>query len=477
MTKFLQKNKFFKSIRFNIIVLVLLAGLIPSIILSMVLLQMYERRSISAKEINVITQSQVLVTRLVTNGYAEDEISDASLEAQIDLLASYYDGRIMVIDSGYKVLYDTYGMDDKKTIVSQMAFDALGGTDSVRYDSDNSYIEAALPIKDSDSDTVYGAILLSVSTGEITGNIIYMMNNAAIITVAVVLLIGIIAVFGSYKLIKPFNNISDTIDQMQMDYENEPLSITDYAETEKISEAFNEMLSRMKTLDDSRQEFVSNVSHELKTPLAAVKVLADSLRGQEDVPVELYREFMEDIGEEIDRENEIINDLLSLVKLDLSTGVLNISDVNVNEMVSLCIKRLEPLSGKKNLEIVFENLRPVIAQIDEVKMTLAITNLIENAIKYNVEGGFIHIGLNADDDFFYLKVEDSGIGMEEEDLNMIFERFYRADKSHSKEISGTGLGLAIVRNTVLMHRGAIKADSKPGEGSTFTMRIPLKNMS
>ena len=240
-----------------------------------------------------------------------------------------------------------------------------------------------------------------------------------------------------------------------------------------MSESFNQLFGRMKTIDDSRQEFVSNVSHELKTPLTSMKVLADSINAMEDAPVELYKEFMEDITNEIERENKIITDLLSLVKMDKSAADLNISSININEMLELILKRLRPIAEKQNIELVLETFRPVTAEIDEVKLTLAITNLVENAIKYNRENGWVHVTLNADYQYFYVKVEDSGIGIPEDSLEHIYERFYRVDKSHSREIGGTGLGLAITRNAVLMHRGAIKAYSTEGEGTIFTVRIPL----
>ena len=237
------------------------------------------------------------------------------------------------------------------------------------------------------------------------------------------------------------------------------------------------MLKRMKTLDDSRQEFVSNVSHELKTPITSMKVLADSLLMQEDVPVELYKEFMGDIAEEIDREDKIINDLLSLVKMDRKAADVNIQETNINELLELIVKRLKPIAGKQNIDLVLESFKPVMAEIDETKLTLAISNLVENAIKYNKEDGWVHLSLNSDHKYFYVKVEDSGIGIPEDAQEHIFERFYRVDKSHSREIGGTGLGLAITRSAVLMHRGAIKVYSKEGEGTTFTVRIPLTYMA
>ena len=249
--------------------------------------------------------------------------------------------------------------------------------------------------------------------------------------------------------------------------------VSDYTEIEAISDAFNDMLGKMRVIDNSRQEFVSNVSHELKTPLTSMKVLADSLLGQGDVPAELYKEFMGDIAEEIERENKIINDLLSLVKMDKSAGGLNISVVNINDLLETIMKRVRPIAEKQNIELVLESFRPVSAEIDEVKLSLALTNLVENAIKYNKEDGWVHVSLNADHKYFFVRVEDSGIGIPEDSLEHIYERFFRADKSHSREIGGTGLGLAITRNAVLMHRGAIKAHSKEGEGTIFTVRIPL----
>ena len=228
-------------------------------------------------------------------------------------------------------------------------------------------------------------------------------------------------------------------------------------------------------MDESRQEFVSNVSHELKTPLTSMKVLADSINSMPDAPIELYQEFMEDITNEIERETKIINDLLSLVKMDKSAADLNITTVNINELLEQILKRLQPIADRQQVELVLESFRPVTADVDEVKLTLALSNLVENAIKYNkIDGtGWVHVSLNADHQYFFVKVEDSGMGIPEDSLEHIYERFYRVDKSHSREIGGTGLGLAITRNSIIMHRGAIKVYSVLGEGTTFDVRIPL----
>ena len=137
------------------------------------------------------------------------------------------------------------------------------------------------------------------------------------------------------------------------------------------------------------------------------------------------------------------------------------------------MKRLRPIAQKRDVELVYESVRPVTAAVDEVKLTLAISNLVENAIKYNKEHGWVKVKLDADHQFFTIEVADSGIGIPEESLEHIYERFYRVDKSRSREIGGTGLGLAITRNAIIMHRGSIKVVSEEGVGTTFTVKIPL----
>ena len=159
--------------------------------------------------------------------------------------------------------------------------------------------------------------------------------------------------------------------------------------------------------------------------------------------------------------------------MDKKAADIKVEEKNINELLELIVKRLRPIADQHEVELILETFKPVTAQVDETKLSLAISNLIENAVKYNKEDGWVRISLNSDHKYFYVKVEDSGLGIPEEDQEHIFERFYRVDKSHSREIGGTGLGLAITRSAILMHRGAVKVYSKEGEGTTFTVRIPL----
>ena len=220
------------------------------------------------------------------------------------------------------------------------------------------------------------------------------------------------------------------------------------------------------------------MSHELKTPITSIRVLADSLMGMEEVPVELYREFMSDISDEIDRESQIIEDLLTLVRMDKSAeSQMKISQVHINHELEMILKRLRPIAKRSNVELILESIREVTADVDKVKLNLAVTNLVENAIKYNVDSGWVRVTLDADHKYFYVKVADSGIGIPEDSVDHIFERFFRVDKARSREVGGTGLGLSITKNVIQMHHGVIDVESTQGEGTTFSMRIPLNYVS
>lgn len=471
-------RNFLKSMKFRLICLFMLIGILTGILIRTGILTAYEKHAVSNRSVDVIGQAKILANQMVSTDYINGAESE-SITSQLQQMSRVYDGRILLIDSSFHIIKDTYDLDTDKTIISEEVIKSFRGEDSMNYDVDNHYVEMTIPLTtdnvESGEKSIIGVLLISVSTDSILANLEYMRNAALVLQIFGAVLLFAVSVFLSVRLTNPLKNMASSIAEIQNGYGtgDGELMIKDYSETVQISEKFNKLYSRMKMLDDSRQEFVSNVSHELKTPLTSMKVLADSLNGQEDVPVELYREFMLDIGNEIERENKIINDLLSLVKMDKSASDLNITSVNINEMLDLILKRLKPIAEKQHVDLVLESFRPVTAEIDEVKLTLAITNLVENAIKYNKEDGWVHVSLNADYQYFYLKVEDSGIGIPEDSLEHIYERFYRVDKSHSREIGGTGLGLAITRNAILMHRGAIKVFSTEGEGTLFTVRIPL----
>ncbi len=481
----LRNIKILRSLKSRIFLILLIVGLIPCVSMRYAILQNYEQRAVNVKISDVSTQLRILANHLITYHYLQVTSSEV-INAELDQLSSLYDGRVLVINNDLKVVKDTYGISENKTIISEEVVRCIKGENTSRYDRNNGYVEMTIPITETvplggnekeakeRKEIVRGVMLVSASTDSISVTMEILSRKALIVEVIVIIVTTIVSVLAAKILIRPFEKITEALDEAQEGYSSDPISVTDCVETEHIGDAFNRVLGRMKVLDTSRQEFVSNVSHELRTPITSMKVLADSLISQKDVPVELYQEFMEDIAEEIDREDEIITDLLSLVKMDRTAADLNITEVDINALVELIMRRLRPIAQNRDVEVVYESVRPVTAAVDEVKITQVISNLVENAIKYNKEHGWVRVKLDADHQYFSVEVADSGIGIPAESIDHIYERFYRVDKSRSREIGGTGLGLAITRSAILMHRGTIKVESIEGEGTTFTIRIPLK---
>lgn len=494
----LRRTKFLRSLRVRIFLIVFFVGIIPSIIMRYGILNNYEDRAIAVRTNDVQNQIQILANHLITYNYMQFTSSEV-INAELNQLSNLYDGRVLIIDSNFRIIKDTYGISEGRTMISEEVIKGFRGEKGSNYDATNHYIEVTAPILDTevtdagnqkagaDMEELVGAakqppdqtlaavgvVLISVSTDSIIASHEVLARKSLTLLLTMSIFIFGFAILLSTLLTRPFDRVTDAITGVKEGFVDDITKVPDYLETEHIIAAFQQVANRMKVLDDSRQEFVSNVSHELKTPITSMKVLADSLLAQRDAPVELYQEFMEDIANEIERENKIINDLLSLVKMDKKAADLNIEPIVINNLMELILKRIKPIAQRGNVELVLESMRQVTAEVDEVKLTLAISNLIENAVKYNKIDGWVKVTLNADHQFFTVEVEDSGIGIPESALENIYERFYRVDKSHSRDIGGTGLGLAITRNAILMHRGSIKAMSVEGEGTTFTVKIPL----
>lgn len=472
-----------RSLRARIFIILVLIGTLPSMVMEFFTVNTYELKAVEQRTSVVQNQLKILANHLIANEFLSDYNpyspykleSHEIIEAELDMLASIYEGRVMIIDDNFKVLLDTYAISEGKIMISDEVIACFKGNNTSVYDPEHGYIEMTTPIVNTTDDgdsQIRGVIITSITSSNIKATMDTLNHNALAIELATIILVVVFSFFISGLLTKPFEKITKAIGEVKAGYSNEPISVRSYTETIHISEAFNQLQGRMKVLDDSREEFVANVSHELKTPMTSIKVLADSLVAQPDVPVEMYREFMEDITSEIDRENRIITDLLELVKLDRTNDDMTISQINVGTLTETVLKRLRPIARKKDVEVTLEEQREIIADVDEVKLSLIITNLVENAIKYNKVGGWVRVVVDGDHQFFTVSVQDSGCGIPEDSLPHVYERFYRVDKSHSREIGGTGLGLAITRNAVLLHRGSIEVESVAGEGSTFTVKIP-----
>lgn len=468
------------SMRFKVFVITFIAIIIPVIGSNFLIGKMAVNNYSKQRFEKFKAQNYILRNCILSENYMDNQDSEIA-EAEMSQLAKGFEGRVEVINSDYIIIKDTYNSDEGKTNISSSVIKAMTGDEVYNYYEEQEYVEYVLPIMSTVTDVngnsqtkILGAMYTRYSTTAFKEFYYTILNYIVVID----LLLGVFALIMSWIcsriLVKPIKSIEESIERISTG--NLKANIEEKGETEvkNIIREFNQMVEIIAKQDESRQQFVSNVSHELKTPITSMKVLADSLVGQENVPEELYQEFLTDIAKEIDRENDIITDLLNLVRMDSGNDKINISTVNINELVESTLKRLRPIAEVKNIEVVLESFRPVMADVDEVKFNMVVTNLVENAIKYNVTDGWVRVSLNADHQYFYLKVADSGIGIEDDQQEHIFERFFRVDKARARETGGTGLGLSITKNIILLHKGTVKVHSKEGEGTTFTVRIPLK---
>ena len=467
-----DRLKGLKSLRVQSLCVLILTGILPLIIFTLILLGTYRSRAVSQQIAELQTRGSILCNLVVSSAFLSNDLT-SEVDSELTQISDIYNGRILIVDSGLVVVRDTYGLEENRTILIKEVLQCIRG-DEVRVVREGKEdVQIVLPVYYTEKDTADGAVIMNFSLSSVNR----MYRTVETISLTMILLLGVIVIVSSVlysgQVIQPLREMDASIATITQGDRGGTMDLHGFVEVEKISQDFNLMLGDLQNLEEARQEFVSNVSHELKTPLTSVTVLAESLISQEEAPVELYREFLTDILDELDRMNKIINDLLSLVKMDKNASDVNVSEVNINEFVESILKQLQPIADQRNISIIFESVRPVTAQIDEVKLGMAFRNLIENAVKYNYDDGWVRVSLNADHKFFYLKVEDSGVGIPEELQDNIFERFYRVDKARSRETGGNGLGLAITRSAILLHRGSIKVHSVEQQGTTFTVRIPL----
>ncbi|MEG2702423.1 MAG: HAMP domain-containing sensor histidine kinase [Clostridia bacterium] len=279
----------------------------------------------------------------------------------------------------------------------------------------------------------------------------------------------VIAMFFSRVITKPIASLTRSIQRMGRG----DFSVRVPVKLRRLSETFNTMSEKLEMLDKSRNQFVSNASHELKTPLSTMKILLENIIYQPEMDVEVRTEFLTDINKEIDRLNLIINDLLTLVSMDSKTMRLNRTTFSLAQVVDETAAKMKLVAATRKQEIKLQINDKCEMYADCAKLTQVVFNLMDNAVKYTQDGGVIRVRLIRSGRDAILTVADNGPGIPKEDQSHIFDRFYRVDKARSRDTGGTGLGLSIVHQMVLMHGGTISVDSEEGHGATFTVELPI----
>lgn len=318
---------------------------------------------------------------------------------------------------------------------------------------------------------IRGAVLFAAMIQDVADSVGDVLERIVMIFTGVALLIAVISFVLSGWLTKPVLLLTGAIRRMGRQGTGVRVKVRGKGELAELGDAFNRMSQQIEDHDRVRDEFVSNASHELKTPLAAMKVLAESVLYQENPDPAMMKEFFSDVDHEVDRLTSVINDLLRLVQDDQQTQIANVGVVELGALARRVAVRLTPLAYGKNLE-----LRTKISDVQMVgdagKLEQVLMNLVDNAIKYTDEG-WVQLSVYSDSTYAHIDVSDTGIGIPEESKGHLFERFYRVDKARSRSTGGTGLGLSIVERIVANHGGYISVESREGEGSTFAVTLPL----
>lgn len=424
----------------------------------------------------LLLQANVVSGHIGISDYLYDENKAVIFDYDINQTSKQSGYRIIVLDRTGVVVNDSNKTEEGRTYFLPEVVEALNNKDVARV-QENGTIHAAVSIMDERSKCI-GVVLVCGSITDIAENVDAIKNQVFNMILFILAIVVALIGFLTWWFTNPLNSTIEVIKKMADGHFDQRIPVNDFLHTElaELAESSNNMAEKLDQIETSRQEFVSNVSHELKTPLSSIKVLSDSILIQDPdtVPKEMYVEFLRDINSEVDRMTDIINDLLTLVRMNRQKVALNPIEVDITDMLGDIIKRLEPIAENKNISLIYNRVKDVKAEVEETKLSLAISNLIENGIKYNVDGGKVEITVDSDHQNAFISVADTGLGIAEEEISKIFDRFYRVDKNRDRETGGTGLGLSIARSAVLMHNGSIKVSSKENEGTTFVIIIPLK---
>lgn len=383
--------------------------------------------------------------------------------------------RILVTDEGGKVLYDTRetGSAVGDYIFYTEVVQALLGNDAFtcKYQNGAFRSHASSPVLYQNQ--IIGAVYAyeyDTEQAALLGGLQETLLRLSIMigTVALVLS-GVLAA----ALTKKIDQLLTAIRQVREGSYSHRAQIRGRDEIAQIGQEFNSLADRLQTTEDARRRFVSDASHELKTPLAAIRLLTDSILQTDDIDRETAREFVADIGAEAERLSRITEDLLRLTRLD--SGVMDVPTVvDVRPVLEQVMRMMRLVAQERQVELT-DTVGPgctVLATRDEIYQV--IYNLTDNALKYTPPGGWVRVALEQRQMQVILTVTDNGPGIPEDDLPRIFQRFYRVDKARSRAAGGTGLGLSIVSDTVSKRGGSVTADNRPGGGSVFTVCWPRR---
>ena len=401
----------------------------------------------------------------------------SGLEDTLQSAAADAEGRILLIDAEGKIQLDTLSLAEGARTAVPEAITVLSGSAPHAFGIhpvDGEEYAALCAAAMMDDDQLIGAVLLSTPVTELRMAIQTVEKQLMTVFIVVAAAASIAALIFAVTLTAPIKALNRTIRRMGKGDLSARVNVRASGELKALADSYNAMAEKIENFDQSRSQFVQNASHELKTPLATMKILLENLIYQPDMPADLRAEFMQDMNHEIDRLSGIITDLLTLTQMDEKSAALRMDRVNLSALCEDTLHAHQVAADKAKLTLQGDIESEVFLQGDESKLSQVVYNLIDNAVKYTPAGGLVAVTLTADSREAVLTVRDNGIGIPEQDIAHIFDRFYRVDKARSRATGGTGLGLSIVRQMVQLHGGEITVTSAANEGSVFTVTLPIR---
>lgn len=387
--------------------------------------------------------------------------------------------RVIIINKESIALFDSQNNKNilGKAQIKQTVMTALSGKEGYQeYKNEDDHImvlDAAVPItKDGQ---VIGAVNIVYSSNKINDFVSAVTKDILLLFVVIGFLVGLIIFVVANFMTRRVVEFTKKITAMSDGILDEKLEIKGYDEIAQLGEAFNNMSEKLSALEEKRTQFVSNASHELKTPLSSIKLMADSIILTPDIQMDQVREFLTDISNEVDRLNRIVNRLLYITKMDTVQEVeeKHFELINLKDLVQDIVRNLRPLAERDKIELSVQADSDVYMMMDADRLWQGIYNICDNAIKYTREYGRVEVVLDKENGAAVVTVRDNGVGFTQAEQERIFDRFYRVDKARARDTGGTGLGLSIAESVVELHGGHIEVHSEPNMGSEFKIVLPL----
>ncbi len=426
-----------------------------------------------SKEASMIEKCQLASDEISTL----DVLNPATVSGIISQMESLKITRLIVTDNSCRVLYDSLDSSVGTYAILPEILKAMGKNTLGSYGNDVfswNYYDGAMDSRAATPILYYGAIVGCVYMTEYDTALGALIQSLESTVLQITLLLEIIVILFSFAFAATFsrrlNRIMTSLRIIQQGDYTHKVKIEGNDELAILGEEFNYLTERLQTSEQKRSRFVSDASHELKTPLASIKLLSDSIL-QYDMDLETVREFVGDIGNEAERLNRMTQKLLTMTRAEGAAS-------EESEIIYMAptVKRVARMLGQNAIQagirfhLELEEDTPILILEDDLYQI--IFNLMENGIKYNLSGGTLTVHLSRESDNAVLTVTDTGMGIPEDAIDHVFERFYRVDKARSRQTGGSGLGLAIVKTIVQRNRGQISVSSKLGQGTVFTVIFP-----